>query len=121
MFGEPPWKGGDKDHPITAIRDAFHLVAAVVSIDAKGSVLVVSAGMHSASAAIASIGGKGTVLAISAAWLERRVPEGRGKILFRAEGPELVDRENAVPCWVPEGVDRKVRENAVPCRSAGTG
>jgi len=87
----------------------------VVSIDAKGSVLAVSAGMHSASAALASIGGKGTVLAISAAQLERWVPEGRGKMPFLAEVPQPVDRENAVPCRAPERVDRKVSENAVPC------
>ena len=72
-------------------------------------------------AAFVRIGGKGTVLAISAARLERRVPEGRGKMLFRAEAPEPVDGENAVPCRVPEQVDRKVRETAVLCRTAGTG
>jgi len=48
----------------------------MVSIDAKGSVLAVSVGLHSTSAASASIGGKGTALAISAAQLEHRVPEG---------------------------------------------
>jgi len=109
------------DHPIMAIRDAFHVMAAMVSIDAKGSVFEVSAGIHFASAALASIGGKGTVLPISAVRLECRVPEGQGKMLFCAKVPEPVDRENAVPCRAPEQVDRKVRENAVLCRSAGTG
>jgi len=34
-------EGGDKDHLITAIRDAFHVAAALVSIDAKVSILAV--------------------------------------------------------------------------------
>jgi len=82
VFGEPPWKGGDKDHPITAIRDAFHVIAALVSIDARGPVLVVAAGMHSALSALASIGGKDCLRTV-------RMP-------FRAEAPEPVARKDAI-------------------------
>jgi len=34
-FGEPPWKGGDKDRPLTAIRHAKQAAAAFVKLAAK--------------------------------------------------------------------------------------